>query len=90
SKSIFVITAPGKDCDFVSRCFGPKVGILEDPVTGGAHTILVPLWSRKTGKSELHARQLSARRGELFCRLNGARVLIAGYARTYLQGTINL
>ena len=88
SKAILVITAPGDDCDFVSRCFGPKVGIPEDPVTGSSHCILVPFWSVRLSKKELHARQLSARGGELFCKLAGERVKISGFARTYLSGKI--
>jgi PhzF family phenazine biosynthesis protein len=90
SKAILVVTAQGHDCDFVSRCFGPKVGIPEDPVTGSSHSILVPLWSAKLGKKELHARQLSLRGGELFCKLEGDRVKISGFARTYLSGKISV
>jgi len=90
SKAIFVITAPGKDCDFVSRCFGPRVGIPEDPVTGSSHCILVPFWSARLGKRDLHAKQLSVRGGELFCRLEGGRVKISGFARTYLSGKIKV
>jgi PhzF family phenazine biosynthesis protein len=90
SKSIFVVTAPGKDCDFVSRCFGPKVGIPEDPVTGSSHCILVPLWSAALGKKDLVAKQLSTRGGELFCRLEEDRVKISGFARTYLSGKIRV
>jgi PhzF family phenazine biosynthesis protein len=90
SQSILVITAPGKDCDFVSRCFGPKLGINEDPVTGSSHCLLVPIWNSITGKKELFARQLSARGGELYCKLQGSRVKIAGYARTYLKGKIKI
>ena len=71
-------TAPGEGCDFVSRFFGPKVGIPEDPVTGSAHSSLVPYWSRRLGKSELHALQLSERGGELFCQQRGDRVSIGG------------
>jgi PhzF family phenazine biosynthesis protein len=63
-----IITARGTDCDFVSRFFAPNVGIDEDPVTGSAHTTLIPFWSRRLGKAELTARQLSKRGGTLFCR----------------------
>jgi predicted PhzF superfamily epimerase YddE/YHI9 len=83
-------TAPGDGCDFVSRFFGPKVGIPEDPVTGSAHSSLVPYWSRRLGKSELHASQLSSRGGELFCEQRGDRVNIGGRAVTYLMGNINI
>jgi len=83
-----IISAEGRDCDFVARFFGPAVGIPEDPVTGSAYTHLVPYWSDKTGRSSFHARQLSARGGELHCRLNNDRVLIAGSCVTFLEGTI--
>jgi PhzF family phenazine biosynthesis protein len=85
-----IVTATGEDCDFVSRFFVPKYGIEEDPVTGSAHTKLVPYWANKTGKQHFHARQLSARGGELFCELRGERVLISGHAVPYLKGTLTL
>lgn len=85
-----IITAAAKDYDFVSRFFGPAVGIPEDPVTGSAHTQLVPYWSGKTGKSRFHARQVSARGGDLFCELADDRVLIAGTAVLYLRGSITV
>jgi predicted PhzF superfamily epimerase YddE/YHI9 len=77
-----IVTAPGGDCDFVSRFFAPREGIPEDPVTGSAHCTLTPYWSRRLGKASLHARQLSARGGKLFCRDEGSRVGIAGEAVT--------
>ena len=73
-----IVTAPGKQCDFVSRYFAPNVGIPEDPVTGSAHCVLVPYWSQRLGKKKLHARQVSKRGGELFCEDRGERVTIAG------------
>lgn len=76
-----IITAPGTDCDFVSRFFLPKAGIDEDHVTGSAHCQLTPYWQQITGKNSLLARQLSSRGGELFCQLNNDRVLIAGLVR---------
>jgi PhzF family phenazine biosynthesis protein len=85
-----VITARGDDCDFVSRFFGPKVGVDEDPVTGSAHCGLVPYWSAKLGKHTLQARQLSARGGELLCELRGDRVLMSGHAVQYSAGRIRL
>ena len=85
-----IVTARGDDCDFVSRFFVPKYGIDEDPVTGSAHTKLTPYWAMKLGKPQLHARQLSARGGELFCELRGERVLISGRAVPYMQGIITL
>lgn len=85
-----IVTARGEGCDFVSRFFAPRVGVPEDPVTGSAHCALTPFWSRRLGKSALHARQVSARGGELFCRDRGARVGIAGRAVLYLEGTITV
>jgi PhzF family phenazine biosynthesis protein len=83
-----VVTAPGRDCDFVSRFFAPRAGIPEDPVTGSAHCTLVPYWAARLGKRELHARQLSRRGGELFCADKGDRVEVGGHAVTYLRGAI--
>jgi len=83
-----IVTAPGDRCDFVSRYFAPNVGIPEDPVTGSAHCVLVPYWSERLGKKQLHARQVSKRGGELFCEDRGERVTIAGRAVLYLEGTI--
>lgn len=85
-----IATAPGdgEDCDFVSRFFAPRVGVPEDPVTGSAHCVLTPYWSARLGKKRLHARQLSARGGELWCELAGDRVKIAGHAVLYLKGMI--
>ncbi len=85
-----VVTAPGEDCDFVSRCFYPQSGIDEDPVTGSAHTMLVPYWASRLGKNRLSAIQLSARRGTLECELRQGRVYMSGNAQTFLQGSINL
>lgn len=86
-----IVTAPGSgEVDFVSRFFGPQVGVPEDPVTGSAHTQLVPYWAARLGKTELRARQVSARGGDLWCALQGERVLISGYAVTYLKGEIEL
>jgi PhzF family phenazine biosynthesis protein len=85
-----IVTAPGSNCDFVSRFFAPRAGIPEDPVTGSAHCTLIPYWSERLNKQKLHALQLSQRQGELFCQFLGDRVSIAGYAITYLKGTINL
>jgi len=84
------ITAPGIDCDFVSRFFSPGDIPEEDPVTGSAHSMLIPYWAKRLGKTKLLARQLSPRGGELRCELQGERVLIAGKARTYSQGKIFL
>ncbi len=85
-----IVTAPGKDCDFVSRFFAPKFGIDEDPVTGSAHCTLAPLWAARLGKTALRARQISHRGGELRCELAGERVRIGGRAVAYLEGEIEL
>lgn len=83
-----IITAPGDDVDFVSRFFAPDVGIDEDPVTGYAHTLLIPLWAKKLNKNNLTALQVSDRGGELFCENLDGRVKISGNAILYLQGEI--
>jgi PhzF family phenazine biosynthesis protein len=85
-----VVTAPGKDADFVSRCFYPQAGIDEDPVTGSAHTMLVPYWASRLGKKRLSAIQLSQRRGYLDCELRQGRVYMTGNAHTFLQGEFHL
>lgn len=86
-----IITAAGsKGIDFVSRFFAPQLGIPEDPVTGSAHTVLVPYWAERLQKKEFLAHQVSKRGGELVCKYLGERCEIAGSARTYLEGTIVL
>lgn len=85
-----IVTAPGTDCDFVSRFFAPRFGIPEDPVTGSAHCVLVPYWARKLGKTILTARQVSARGGEMHCEECGDRVRIGGRAVVYLEGSISV
>ncbi len=85
-----IVTARGESCDFVSRFFAPNVGVNEDPVTGSSHTTLIPLWSKRLGKTAMVARQLSKRGGTLYCRNAGERVLIAGKACLYLTGDIHL
>jgi PhzF family phenazine biosynthesis protein len=85
-----IATAPGDGCDFVSRFFAPAVGIPEDPVTGSAHCVLTPFWAARLAKKTLHARQLSARGGELFCEALGERVGISGQAVLYLEGSIRV
>lgn len=83
-----IATAKGDHSDFVSRFFIPSAGINEDPVTGSTHCNLIPYWAEKLGKNKLHAFQVSARRGELWCELKGDRVLMSGNAVTYLKGEI--
>lgn len=81
-------TAPGTDCDFVSRYFAPGFGIPEDPVTGSTHCALAPYWAGRLSKTDLFARQVSKRGGELYCTVGETRVLIAGRAVKYLAGEI--
>lgn len=83
-----VITGPGEESDCVSRYFAPHCGIDEDPVTGSAHCTIIPYWAAKLGKDKLYARQVSARGGDLWCRIAGDRVLISGHATLYLVGEI--
>ncbi len=87
-----IVSAPGDaaDVDFVSRFFAPRAGIAEDPVTGSAHCTLTPYWAKRLGKNRLAARQVSARGGELFCELRDDRVLVAGEARLYMEGSLTL
>ncbi|MCW5772890.1 MAG: PhzF family phenazine biosynthesis protein [Rhodospirillaceae bacterium] len=85
-----IATAPGKDCDFVSRFFSPQHNIPEDPVTGSAHCTLIPYWAARLGKNEMFARQVSRRGGELWCRHRGERVSIAGQCAPYLEGFIDV
>ena len=84
------MTAPGREYDFVSRAFFPKYGILEDPVTGSAYTQLIPYWSTVFEKTELKARQVSRRGGDIFCEYKNNRVFISGFANLYLSGEIDV
>jgi PhzF family phenazine biosynthesis protein len=83
-----IVTAPGETSDFVSRFFAPEAGVPEDPVTGSAHCTLIPYWAARLGKTELFARQVSARGGEIHCELRGDRVKIGGNATLYMKGEI--
>jgi PhzF family phenazine biosynthesis protein len=85
-----IVSSPGVDVDFVSRFFAPQVGVPEDPVTGSAHTVLIPYWSGRLAKKQLSAKQLSERGGELICRQIDDRVEIGGRAITYLVGNISI
>lgn len=82
--------APGPDCDFVARFFAPKYGIPEDPVTGSAYTQLAPYWAERLGRQLLKAKQISKRGGQLLCEVAGDRVLIAGSAVAFLEGSIEV
>jgi PhzF family phenazine biosynthesis protein len=83
-----IISAPGQSVDYVYRFFAPRQGIPEDPATGSANCTLVPYWASRLGKTELVAKQLSARGGDLRCTMLEDRVLIAGNAVEYLHGEI--
>ncbi|HMO32590.1 MAG TPA: PhzF family phenazine biosynthesis protein [Lacibacter sp.] len=89
--AMVILTARGREVDFVSRFFAPGAGVDEDPVTGSAHSQLIPFWADKLGKRELSARQLSQRGGTLYCTaLNEERVLISGRCVFYMKGEIEL
>lgn len=81
-----IATAPGSASDCASRYFAPGAGIPEDPATGAAHCTLTPFWAEKLSKREIHALQVSARGGELFCEDDGERVKLSGYAVRYSEG----
>lgn len=85
-----IVTAPGDHVDFVSRFFAPMSGIDEDPVTGSAHCILAPYWAARLGKDDLVARQISARGGDVGCRLSGDRVILTGNCAFYMEGQIEV
>jgi PhzF family phenazine biosynthesis protein len=85
-----IVTARAEDTtlDFVSRFFAPVLGVDEDPVTGSAHCALAPFWAKRLHKNELSARQVSARGGEVRCRVEGERVVLAGQAVTVMRGEV--
>ena len=85
-----IVTAKGNSVDFVSRFFAPKIGINEDPVTGSAHTLLIPYWSKKLSKTNLEAVQLSKRTGYLKCKYLGKRIEMSGNAITFLKGKLTI
>ncbi len=85
-----IVTAPGDGSDCASRYFAPHAGIDEDPVTGSAHCTIVPYWADVLGKEAIHARQVSERAGDLYCRMAGDRVVIGGRARLVIEGTFRL
>jgi predicted PhzF superfamily epimerase YddE/YHI9 len=87
---VLAVTAPGEQVDFVSRYFKPSYGMPEDPVTGSAHCALAPYWAKRLGKSQLHARQLSSRGGELWCEVAESRVILKGNAVLTMQGSLEI
>ncbi|GAA4537214.1 PhzF family phenazine biosynthesis protein [Amycolatopsis samaneae] len=87
-----VVTAPGdtEGVDFVSRFFGPGVGVDEDPVTGSAHCALAPYWAQRLGRDALTGRQESARGGVVRTKLRGDRVELPGQAVTIVSGELHV
>ena len=84
------ITSKSKAYDFVTRFFAPKYGIDEDPVTGSAFTQLVSYWADELGTNIFHAKQVSARGGEVHCVIKGERVEMSGRAVMFLEGVITI
>ena len=87
---LYIATAPGDDCDVVSRVFAPAAGINEDPVTGSAHCVITPYWAQRLGRERFTAFQASARGGRLGCALEGDRVILTGQCVTVMQGLMHL
>ena len=85
-----IITARGKEVDFVSRFFAPTAGVDEDPVTGSAHSQLIPFWSYKLSKDIMQAKQLSKRGGDVYCEQKGERVMMGGKCVFYMKGEIEV
>jgi PhzF family phenazine biosynthesis protein len=85
-----IVTAPGDSVDFVSRFFAPGLGINEDPVTGAAHCVLTPYWSKRLNKKQFQARQISRRGGDIGCELQDDRVLLRGHVVFYLEGRMTV
>jgi len=89
SRGVIVTAADESgEFDFVSRFFGPAIGIDEDPVTGSAHCTLGPYWMERLGKSELKAWQASSRGGGMQVTVCGDRVKLLGEAVTVLRGEL--
>lgn len=85
-----IVTAPGIDTDVISRVFAPAAGIDEDPVTGSAHSVLVPYWTERLGRKQFTAFQASRRGGHLGCELDGERVILGGKCVTVIEGEFRL
>jgi predicted PhzF superfamily epimerase YddE/YHI9 len=79
------VATPGSGYDFVSRVFGPNVGIAEDPVTGSAHCALAAYWAPRLGRDDMTGYQASRRGGTVRVRLEGERVVLSGKAVTVSQ-----
>lgn len=87
--TIVTAAATGAGYDFVSRFFGPAVGVPEDPVTGSAHCALAPFWARRFDRPSLRGRQLSRRGGEVGVEVRGDRVILTGHATTVVEGRLS-
>lgn len=85
-----IVTAPGREVDFVSRVFAPKVNLPEDPVCGTAQRILAPYWAARLGRTQLSAHQLSARGGQFQCEIRGDRIRLSGLAIVLFEGELSL
>ncbi len=85
-----IVTAAGRETDFVSRCFFPQTGVPEDPVTGSAHCALAPFWAERLGKDKMKGYQASRRGGTVKTTVIGKRVLLEGKAVTTLRGELVL
>lgn len=85
-----IVTARSDDptFDFVSRFFGPRAGIDEDPVTGSAHCTLAAYWGRKLGKSKMVGYQASKRSGIVNVEIQTSRVLLGGEAVIIAEGML--
>lgn len=90
NRSVIVTALGDNSYDFISRFFGPAIGIPEDPVTGSAHCQLTPYWATRLGKNQLKAFQASARGGVVYCVLNGKRLTLSGACVPYLEGFIEI
>jgi PhzF family phenazine biosynthesis protein len=86
-----IATAPGETTDVVSRVFVPGAGVDEDPVTGSAHSVLVPYWAHRLRRSDaMSFYQASKRGGHLTGRLDGDRVILGGTCVTVLEGLMTI
>lgn len=88
--TLFIATAPGDECDVVSRVFAPGAGIDEDPVTGSAHAILTPYWAERLDRATFTAWQASPRGGGMTCALEGETTLIDANCVTVIEGVMRL
>ena len=86
--TIVTTTSDEPGADFLSRFFGPQVGVDEDPVTGSAHCALAPYWAARRGRRARVGRQISPRGGTVRVEDAGERVYLSGKAVTVVKGTL--